>query len=92
MRVLSSWKNIGACLLLCAAAVVSSSAQTFTTLATFDTTDGAYPGAALVQGLDGNFYGTTSNGGSTICYEGCGTVFKITSDGTLDDGAQLCPD
>jgi uncharacterized repeat protein (TIGR03803 family) len=41
--------------------------------------DGAYPEAALVQGSDGNFYGTTGGGGP---YDE-GTVFKITADGTL---------
>jgi hypothetical protein len=32
-----------------------------------------------VQGSDGNFYGTTTYGGtSTNCYKGCGTVIKLT--------------
>ena len=42
--------------------------------------DGASPSAALVQGSDGNFYGTTQNGGTN---GGCGTVFKISTNGTL---------
>jgi uncharacterized repeat protein (TIGR03803 family) len=57
-----------------------------TTLHTFDFTDGAYPEAALMQAIDGNLYGTTSNGGSTTCFgstNGCGTVFEITPSGTL---------
>jgi uncharacterized repeat protein (TIGR03803 family) len=37
--------------------------------------DGAYPEAALVEGTDGNFYGTTYGGGT---YE-LGTVFKFTT-------------
>lgn len=37
-------------------------------------TDGRYPYAALVQGTDGNLYGTTVAGGST----GVGTVFRLT--------------
>ena len=40
-------------------------------------TDGAGPMAALIQGKDGNFYGTTVEGGE---YES-GTVFKITPAG-----------
>ena len=58
---------------------------TLTTLHSFDFTDGASPTAALVQASDGNFYGTTQVGGSIACsYSGgCGTVFKITSSGTL---------
>jgi uncharacterized repeat protein (TIGR03803 family) len=41
--------------------------------------DGAVPVAGLVQGVDGNFYGTTYQGGAY----GFGTVFEITSSGAL---------
>ena len=45
--------------------------------------DGGGP-AALVQGTDGNFYGTTDRGGDLTCASnGCGTVFKITPAGKL---------
>ena len=47
---------------------------TFTNLLFFNKTNGAYPVAALVQGADGNFYGTTSAGGTN----GLGTVFKLS--------------
>jgi uncharacterized repeat protein (TIGR03803 family) len=40
-------------------------------------TDGSLPAGALIQGSDGNFYGTTSNGGTN----GYGTVFRITPAG-----------
>jgi uncharacterized repeat protein (TIGR03803 family) len=43
--------------------------------------DGAYPGAVLVQGSDGRFYGTTSGSGSGP--SGNGTVFRISSSGNL---------
>lgn len=47
-------------------------------------TDGAYPFAPPVEGNDGNFYGTTVNGGNTIkCNSGCGTIYKITPAGAL---------
>jgi uncharacterized repeat protein (TIGR03803 family) len=42
--------------------------------------DGANPNAALVQGSDGNFYGTTRRGGTN---GGWGTVFKISTNGVL---------
>jgi uncharacterized repeat protein (TIGR03803 family) len=41
--------------------------------------DGRHPQVALVQGSDGNFYGTTPFGG----VDDQGTVFKITASGTL---------
>jgi uncharacterized repeat protein (TIGR03803 family) len=57
--------------------------QTFTTLYTFDPKDrnGADPEAALVQGTDGNFYGTTA--GARPLTSHLGTVFKITPAGEL---------
>ena len=41
--------------------------------------DGATPFAALAQGPDGNFYGTTFQGGA---YDN-GTVFRMTPSGVL---------
>jgi uncharacterized repeat protein (TIGR03803 family) len=64
---------VGVLLLACAAAV-GAGAQTFTTLINFSGTDGSAPFAALVQGTDGNLYGTTENGGAS----GQGTVFRLT--------------
>jgi uncharacterized repeat protein (TIGR03803 family) len=42
------------------------------------------PEFPLVEGADGNLYGTSSQGGSpsTLCPQGCGTVFKVTPAGT----------
>jgi uncharacterized repeat protein (TIGR03803 family) len=48
--------------------------------------DGAYPAAAMVEGSDGNIYGTTNAGGTVIqpdCGAGCGTIFRLLPDGTL---------
>jgi uncharacterized repeat protein (TIGR03803 family) len=42
--------------------------------------DGNFPQAPLIQGSDGNFYGTTSGGGTY----GYGTVFKISPLGSLE--------
>ena len=62
----------------CAATVIASPAQ-LTTLASFSGSNGANPQASLVRGTDGNFYGTTYEGGTNDF----GTVFKITPSGTL---------
>jgi uncharacterized repeat protein (TIGR03803 family) len=46
--------------------------------------DGANPVAGLIQGADGAFYGTCSYGGvNDTDYGGDGTVFQITTNGTL---------
>jgi len=50
-------------------------------------TDGSLPFAVLVQGSDGNFYGTTFNGGANGNY---GTVFKITPGGALTTLYAFC--
>lgn len=46
--------------------------------------DGFFPAAGLVSDKAGNLYGTTVYGGSNGCAgdQGCGTVFKVTSNGT----------
>ncbi|MGO9528785.1 MAG: choice-of-anchor tandem repeat GloVer-containing protein [Verrucomicrobiia bacterium] len=56
---------------------------TYTSLYSFveSPNEGHFPFAGLAQGSDSNFYGTTELGGTTNC--DCGTIFKITSAGTL---------
>ena len=54
---------------------------TLTSLYSFtDGSDGGYPQFALVQGRDGDFYGTTTTGGTNY---GSGTVFRISTNGVL---------
>jgi uncharacterized repeat protein (TIGR03803 family) len=69
-----------------------TSSGTLTTLHSFHgPPGGAIPNAGLVQATDGNFYGTTINGGtSTACGGGCGTVFKITPSGKLTTVWNFC--
>lgn len=66
----------------------------FKSLADFDKTDGSSPLGGLVQGLDGNFYGTTTYGGAnsnTMCYTyNCGTVFRVTPAGALTTLYSFC--
>jgi uncharacterized repeat protein (TIGR03803 family) len=65
----------------------SLTAQTFTTLVNFNYTNGANPYfTSLVQGTDGNLYGTTEGGG----VNGEGTVFKVTPTGTLTTLYSFC--
>ena len=72
---------------------------TLTTLYSFCTqskcSDGADVYAGLVLASDGNFYGTTAYGGanddcSAVNAPGCGTVFKITPDGSLTTLYSFC--
>lgn len=78
----------------CLATAIGSPAQTFTTLLSFDGKNGNGPSGSLVQGTDGNFYGTTGAGGLTFnCFNpyGCGTVFEITQAGTVTTLHNFCP-
>jgi uncharacterized repeat protein (TIGR03803 family) len=55
--------------------------------------DGQSPAETLVEGSDGNFYGTTAIGGANPCAGfGCGTIFEITSSGTFSTIYNFCPD
>ena len=64
----------------------------FTTIYSFcaqsNCTDGSSPHAGLFQASDGNLYGTTLAGGSA----NSGTVFKITTSGTLTTLYSFCSD
>jgi uncharacterized repeat protein (TIGR03803 family) len=72
--------------LLCVMAAIALPAQTFTTLVTFEGSNGSSPEyGSLIQGHGGRLFGTTYNGGSPECPPpyGCGIVFSITRDGDL---------
>jgi uncharacterized repeat protein (TIGR03803 family) len=72
---------------LCAALATASASVTFKNLASFNGTDGNNPtNVILVQGIDGDLYGTTQYGGT----ENLGTVFKISSTGTLTTLWNFC--
>ncbi|MGC9951078.1 MAG: choice-of-anchor tandem repeat GloVer-containing protein [Bryobacteraceae bacterium] len=86
-----NWRNrTYAVFTLCAAAAMALPAQTFTTLHSFDGADGEYPIGALVQGVDGSLYGTTSYAGTKCNYPCGGTVFKIALGGTLTTLYDFC--
>ena len=84
-------------LLIGLATAINSSAQSLSTIHNFcslsNCADGAYPLGLLVQGNDGNLYGTTFVSGSN----GWGTVYKVSPSGSftllwsltgLGDGAE----
>ncbi len=83
MTKLNVWKRVWVIFLLCAGMAIASHAQTFTTILSFDGTNGSYPESTLIQGTDGNFYGTSAAGGKTQYCRTCGTLFKITPAGVL---------
>ncbi len=93
MSKLSLWRTRFLLCVFCVLGAIGSPAQTFTTLVSFNGTDGSDPEyGPLVQGTDGNFYGTTGEGGATYggAVGGNGTVFKITPTGTLTTLYNFC--
>ena len=82
--------------ILCAAIIlgvaVCSDAQTVTPLANFNKQDGYDPSSGpLIQGVDGNFYGTTPIGGATIVDDvGAGNVFQLSPSGELRSIYSFC--
>ncbi len=44
--------------------------------------DGSVPNGGLIADSSGNLYGTTEEGGTGCLGNGCGTVFKLSPDGT----------
>ncbi len=66
---------------------VRAQAQTFTSLWSFDGTDGSTPqDDVLVQGMNGRLYGTTASGGT---YRQ-GTIFEMTAEGTTTSFYSFC--
>src|SRR5215472_17401100 len=91
LRLRQSCGPLAVLQVMCCAAtlrvLVPLRAQSFTTLTSFNRTNGANPFfAALTQGVDGNLYGTTQAGGA----HRKGTVFKITTSGTLTTLYSFC--
>jgi uncharacterized repeat protein (TIGR03803 family) len=85
LRKLLRWLSIS----LAGLAVVAlpSSAQTYTVLTSLIGT-GVWPGTtALVQGFDGNFYGSSELGGANSK----GAIYKVTPDGVLTVLYNFCP-
>jgi uncharacterized repeat protein (TIGR03803 family) len=77
---------------LCAAlfllVAASASAQTFSSLVSFDGTNGMFAQAPLTQALNGDYYGSTYAGGDTELPNG--TLFKINSAGGFTSVYSFC--
>jgi uncharacterized repeat protein (TIGR03803 family) len=85
-RVTRGWAALLIAAILMILTAVALPAQAFTTLLNLDWTNGADPEGPLLQGTDGNFYGTMYEGGAY----GYGTAFKITPDGVLTTLYSFC--
>jgi uncharacterized repeat protein (TIGR03803 family) len=87
--------KLGRCSLLFFASVacalslaVRTQAQILHTIAVFDGVNGNGPFASVVQGVDGNIYGTTDSGGNPNTQSG--TLFRVTPGGKLTDLYNFC--
>jgi uncharacterized repeat protein (TIGR03803 family) len=60
---------------------VNTDGSGYAVLKSFTGSDGAEPNAGLVL-AGSTLYGTTIYGGSSACLLGCGTVFKVNTDGS----------
>lgn len=80
-------KRSSVVLVFLALAAIGSQAQTFNVLATFSPPDGNQGNdSGLIQGINGNFYGTTWFGGAT----GRGAMFEISPAGSLSTVYSFC--
>lgn len=71
---------------LCVASTIAAPAQTFTTILSFDSTNGSFPLAPLTQGRNGNFFGTTTYGGIYIW----GAMFEVAPSGAVPWTYSFC--
>lgn len=72
--------------LIIATTSIAAHAQTFTTLVMFGGAKGASPQGPPVQGIDGNFYGTTFDQGP----DGFGTLYQMTPQGQVKTMYSFC--
>ncbi len=85
MKIFASARSVFVVAACWVALSVSSFSQGFRTIS-FDGAHGSNPGGGLVQGTDGNLYGTTVNDGAI----NGGTIFRITPTGKLTTIYNFC--
>ncbi len=86
MSRINRWERQCAVLIVFAVSVIPIAAQSFRTVHSFTGADGANPYAGLVQGVDRNFYGTTTDGG----IYGSGNVIQVTPSGEVRSLYDFC--
>ncbi len=84
MAKLNVSRVAGLVLMLMGVRTITAQGQVFTSLASFDGINGAVP-AQVVQGTDGNLYGTSGGGANNA-----GTVFRVGLQGTLTTLHSFC--
>lgn len=77
LRKVSVCLPLSLCLLRSGAFPAGAQPGMFTTLHSFNLTDGAFANSGVIQGKDGALYGVTWQGGS-----GYGTVYRLAGDGS----------
>jgi len=82
MRRFTFGKMVGIVAVFCVTCVVVSHAQTLTTLIDFNGTNGSFPFPILIQGTDGNLFGTDSDGSNEL--------FEITPEGKFVGIHEFC--
>jgi hypothetical protein len=78
VRKLGGWRGGFVAVLICVATAVASHAQTFTSLVSFDGSNGNFP-ETIVQRAHGELWGMIANGGKS----NCGNVSKMSTAGVL---------
>jgi len=80
MKKFSPMRMVCIAIAFCAATAIASPAQTFTSIASLGLANGDSPNG-LVQGTNGDFYGTTTFGGPNV--NDGGTVFEVSPAGEV---------
>ena len=75
--------------LMFALTIICATAQQITILHGFDDQDGAFANS-IVQGLDGDLYGTTEVGTNQLGQGGDGIIFKTTPEGAFTTLHKFC--